>query len=121
MEAVIYVLRLISYLVIPLLPFLSVGCQQQETGEEKVVIYVLHADQSPVQNFIVALSETGESTPDIGFRLEPTDKDGKTETTLKVGATYEAYLVKDDGTTQYETFTVSRNAEKNVFTFVLEE
>lgn len=91
------------------------GCQEKqpnkESEKEKVIIYVVHPDQSPVQDFTITLSETGESAPDIGMTLNPTDAEGKTETTLKVGTTYEAYLVIDDDTTQYEEFTVSEDEE----------
>lgn len=106
--------------------FLLVGCQQsqspnKEPEEEQVLIYVVYPDHSPVQDFIIALSETGESAPDIGMELAPTNEEGKTEANLRVGATYVAALVIEDKPTQYEEFTVSENAEDNEFTFTLED
>lgn len=118
-------MRIIFYSIIFL--FLIVGCQQQEQHpnkeleKEKVLIYIVRPDQSPVQDFTITLSETGESAPNIRMILTLTDVDGKTEANLKVGVTYEAYLVKDDDTTQYEEFTVSDKVEENEFIFVLED
>jgi len=102
-----------------------IGCsnpidKEEKLEEEKVLIYVVDQDQSPVQNLQVGLSETGDST-DIGTILDHTDEDGKTEATLKVGVTYDIYFVIDDDTTQYEKFTVSDNVEDNKFTFELKE
>lgn len=107
---------------------LFTGCQQQQhPGEElekdekeKVFIYVVDQDQSPVQNLQVGLGETGDS-PDIGTILDPTDEDGKTEANLKVGVTYDIYFVIDDDTTQYEKITVSNNVEENEYIFELED
>lgn len=118
-------MRIIFYSIIFL--FLIVGCQQQEqqpnkeSKKEKVLIYVVQPDQTPVQDFTITLSETGESATDIGMELPPTNAEGKTEATLKVGTTYEAYLVIDDNTTQYEEFTVSESEKDNEFTFTLED
>ena len=74
-----------------------------------------------MQGFTISLGEAAPGSPDIGWTLDPTDADGKTEATLKVGTTYVAYLVIDDDTTQYEEFTVSENVEDNEFTFVLKD
>lgn len=107
-----------------LILFFFTGCQQyQQPNEklEKVIIYVMQSDQSPVQDFTVTLAETGESAPDIGITLSSTDSNGKTEATLKVGVTYEAYLVFDNDKTQYEKITVSEKEEENEFTFILKE
>lgn len=109
--------------------FFIVGCQQQEQPsykevEEKVIIYVVRSDQSPVQDFTITLGEIGDTTgkppPEKGMFLTPTDADGKTETTLRVGTIYKANLVIDDDTTQYEKFTVSEDVKDNVFTFIIE-
>ena len=114
------------YILIIILLLLTVGCsnpfaKKGKSQEEKVYIYVVHPDQSPVQDFPITITRTGESAPEIGIILEPTDEDGKTEAILTVGATYEAYLVIDDDTTQYEEFTVLENVEDNEFTFMLED
>ncbi|RFA36780.1 hypothetical protein CAI16_04015 [Virgibacillus dokdonensis] len=117
-------MRILLYSIVFL--FLFTGCQQQqqankEPEEEKVLIYVVQSDQSPVQGFTISLGEAAPGSPDVGWTIDPTDADGKTETTLKVGTTYDAYLVIDDDTTQYEKFTVSEDEADNEFTFVLKD
>ena len=113
------------YILVICLLLSVVGCSnafdKEETEEEKVELYLVYPDQSPVQGFPVTLAKTGESAHQMGIVLESTDKNGKTEATLTVGATYEAYIVIDDDTTQYEEFTVSENAEDNEFTFILDD
>ncbi|SDC57126.1 hypothetical protein SAMN05421663_10311 [Terribacillus halophilus] len=114
--------KITHYFYVTCFLFLITGCQQQQnTGEEKVIIYVMESVTSPVQGFTVTLAETGEEVLDIGIILEPTDTQGKTEAVLKVGTTYEASLVLNDHQTQYEKITVSEDADDNIFTFVLDE
>lgn len=55
-------------------------------------------------NFSVTLDETRDSADIVS-----TDGDGKIKTSLKVGATTEAYLVIVDYITKYEECTVTDN------------
>ena len=112
------------YILLSFLLLSIVGCtnpfdKEEKPKKEKVLIYVVDQNQSPVQNLQVGLSETGDS-PDIGTILDQTDEDGKTEATLKAGVTYDIYFVIDDDTTQYEKITASENVKDKEFTFILE-
>lgn len=102
-----------------------VGCshsldKEETLAEEKVYIYIVESDQSLVKDFEITPSEIGNSA-DIGIILDPTDADGKIETTLKVGSIYGAYLAIDDQTIQDEEFTISNRADDNQFIFQLKE
>jgi Protein of unknown function (DUF2606) len=101
------------------------GCNQQPQAEKvnssRVIFSVVEEDLSPVQNLQITLVETGENAPEIGKILEPTNKDGETETDLEIGTSYEAALLLDDKNAQYERFTVSEDEEDNKFKFVLEK
>lgn len=82
-----YNIRVFISLII--LSSLIVGCQSKDSvddiKEEKVIIYVVDEDESPVQNFEVSLSETGNSA-DFGIILGSTDVERKIERILKRGS-----------------------------------
>ncbi len=110
-------------LIVISLCFLLLGCQSRDivTKTERVSLNVLNKNQLPVQNVTISLVELADPTPEIALILKPTDSHGKTEATLNVSSTYQVSLVTKNYKNQYEEFSVSENADDNVFTFTLEE
>ena len=110
-------------LIVILLFFPLLGCQLKESEMEtaKVSLYVIQSNHIPVETVTISLVTLANPTPEIALVLKPTDSHGKTEATLNVGSTYQASLVTNDRKTQYEEFTVSEDADNNVFTFTLED
>lgn len=109
--------------------FLLIGCQQepkniinvtQQKSQNitKVTLTVVDASNKPVQNLEVSLADRS-SNAEIGMHLGLTDSEGTITANLKVGVTYEAALIINDETTQYEKFTISEQDSENQFIFIL--
>ncbi|MCM3324799.1 DUF2606 family protein [Cytobacillus kochii] len=99
--------------------FLLVGCQQVSQIKITVTITVVDTSNKPVQNIEVSLLDKS-SDSEQGIQLGSTDSEGTITGKLKVGVTYEAALIINDETTQYEEFIISEEKDsENQFTFKL--